>query len=470
MLPKWQPLVLTLGIASVSFVSASAAYAMSTTLPVAAAELGSKNAYGWGMAMFFSGSTLGVCIAGTLAPRVRPAHIQGFGLILFASGLLYAATADSGFALVVARAIQGVGSGIEVVSVYVLIARCYPPAQRPRMVALTSMALVLPGMVGPAVAGWVSTEYDWRLVFIGLGLAVLLASALTVIPSRHLAAQEKAGERRFLVGGVAAVAGLTLLQFGGLFSWQFSLPLMPPALGMVYIAFRAFMPPGTLALVPGAPAFTGMRALLSASYFGGQIWIPSMLLELHHMSPVRAGLTLIGAPLGWALGATWQGRIGVDAKTMPARRRHVALGATCAGLGMLAMLVSVMTPVPLAVLILLWTIAATGSGLAAASVTVLLLNTARTNNAGSIGSSLHLADTLASGTSIAIGTVIYQIQPFTSDHTGAYGLIFAGCTGLCIIAAFSSTASSIRTPEPDRKDQHADHDARTDVCHIRRCR
>lgn len=437
---KWRPLLLTVGLACVTFVSAAASYAMSTALPIAAADLGSKNAYGWGMAMFFSGSTLGVCLAAFFSGRARPAVIQAGGLATFALGLTLAAASTTGVVLVLARTIQGVGSGVEIVSVYVLIARCYGPSQRPRMVALINTTLVLPGMVGPAAAGWAATTFGWRWVFVALAGGVVVAAMLTIVPTRRLQAEGPSGRGwRSLGGGLAAIAGLTLLQFAGLAPWQVSIGLLPPALLLVVLAVRMFMPAGTMTLRPGTPAFTGMRALLAASYFGGQIWIPAMLLELHGMSAVHAGLTLIGAPLGWGLGAAWQGRIGVGEEAMAQRRRHVAIGASCSGVGMLAMLASAAVAFPLAVLIVLWTVAALGGGLAAASVTVLLLDSVKAQSAGTLGSSLQLAETLASGTAIALGTVVYQLKPFTDDRTGAFIVIFGGAAALSALAARSTT-------------------------------
>src|SRR5207245_1823448 len=46
--------------------------------------------------------------------------------------------------------------------------------------AMLSTAWVLPGLVGPAVAGIVADHASWRLVFFGLVPIVALAAALTL--------------------------------------------------------------------------------------------------------------------------------------------------------------------------------------------------------------------------------------------------------------------------------------------------
>ena len=70
--------------------------------------------------------------------------------------------------LVAARFVQGLGAGTIPPIAYVAIGRSLPEALRPRMFATLSTAWVLPGVIGPAIAGRVGETLGWRYVFLGL--------------------------------------------------------------------------------------------------------------------------------------------------------------------------------------------------------------------------------------------------------------------------------------------------------------
>ena len=69
--------------------------------------------------------------------------------------------------LVGARFIQGLGAGTIPPIAYVAIGRSLPERLRPRMFATLSTAWVLPGVIGPALAGLVGETLGWRYVFLG---------------------------------------------------------------------------------------------------------------------------------------------------------------------------------------------------------------------------------------------------------------------------------------------------------------
>ena len=82
--------------------------------------------------------------------------------------------------LVGARFLQGLGAGTIPPIAYVAIGRTLPESLRPRMFATLSTAWVLPGVIGPAIAGTVGETVGWRYVFLGLLPLIALAGALTL--------------------------------------------------------------------------------------------------------------------------------------------------------------------------------------------------------------------------------------------------------------------------------------------------
>ena len=100
---------------------------------------------------------------------------RSLGIGLFAIGLASAALAPSMEVLVAARFVQGLGAGTIQPIAYVAIGRRLPERLRPRMFATLSTAWVLPGVIGPAIAGTVGETIGWRFVFLGLLPLIALA-------------------------------------------------------------------------------------------------------------------------------------------------------------------------------------------------------------------------------------------------------------------------------------------------------
>src|SRR6185295_17373197 len=171
---------LTIGLVLNVTIVASEALAVSTIMPIVARDLGGIDLYGWVFSGFFLGSLLGIVVAGMLIDRGGLARPFVLGIGLFAIGLLIGGLAPSMAVLVGARVIQGFGAGAIPAVAYVSIGRALPERLRPRMFATLSTAWVLPGVIGPTLAGVVAETLHWRLVFLGLLPLIAVASFLTL--------------------------------------------------------------------------------------------------------------------------------------------------------------------------------------------------------------------------------------------------------------------------------------------------
>lgn len=431
---------LTVGIAGVSVAVSCMFYAVTTTLPVATRALGAPGAYGWTVAMFMGGNVFGVCVARLLATRLRPWLTELIGIVVFLLGLVMAALAPTVEVLVVARALQGIGAGIDMVIVYLLIGTAYRPDQRPSMVALTNYCLVIPGMVGPALAGWVAAEFGWRIVFAVLSVLLTAAGTVLVVAMRGRVAPTTDGvPMTYPLMGLVLIAGLVLLQLAGSTEIGTALLLLAAGLVVVIAAGRFLLPRHLLRFGSGHPGQFGMYGVLAAAYFGGQMWLPLMLIEVRHLSPAAAGLALLGAPLGWGLGAALQARAPVGRPGLAPRRRHVTIGATCTAVGMTALILAARTDLPLTVVLVVWMIAATGMGLATTSVTVLLFDAEHHAPAGATSAWFHLVHGVSLAVALALGTVVHAGATSRGIDGGiVFTLIFGVCIALCFVAAFAA--------------------------------
>ena len=118
--------------------------------------------------------------------------------------------------LVAARVIQGFGAGAIPAVAYVSIGRALPEHLRPRMFATLSTAWVIPGVIGPSLAGVVAENLNWRLVFLGLLPLIAIAVALTLAGdprrSRRRPTRRSASTRSPRTRGAACRVAIVLVD------------------------------------------------------------------------------------------------------------------------------------------------------------------------------------------------------------------------------------------------------------------
>ena len=167
---------------------AAEALAVSTAMPIVARDLGGLRLYGWVFSAFFLGSLIGISVVGGLIDeRGLIAPFVG-GLVLFAIGLLISGLAPTMETIVAGRFIQGLGGGAVPPVAYVAIGRSLPDNLRPRMFATMSTAWILPGILGPAIAGVVAQAFSWRWIFLGLLPLLAVSGSMAFRGLRGLAA------------------------------------------------------------------------------------------------------------------------------------------------------------------------------------------------------------------------------------------------------------------------------------------
>src|SRR3954454_10361619 len=152
--PEYRSLVL--GVVGVVVSVAFEAIAVATAMPVAARELDGLRSYGLAFSIFLTTSLLGMVAAGEISDRRGPVVPFVAASGIFALGLAIAGTAPTMWVLVVARGVQGLGAGLNIVSLYVVVARAFPEALRPRVFSAMSSGWIVPALIGPPIAGFLA--------------------------------------------------------------------------------------------------------------------------------------------------------------------------------------------------------------------------------------------------------------------------------------------------------------------------
>ncbi len=402
----WRPdrRALTLGLVLTITLVAFEALAISTVMPIVVRELGGLEWYGWVFSAFFLGSLIGIVVVGGLIDRGGLAVPFAAGLGLFGVGLLMGGLAPSMAVLVGARFIQGLGAGTIQPIAYVAIGRSLPDSLRPRMFATLSTAWVLPGVIGPAIAGTVGEAIGWRVVFLGLLPLIAVAGALTLGALRAVpgpaVAEHKAGDanrgRLPLALLVALGAGLTTV---GLTTGEAipTVALTATGLAIGIFALRRLTPPGTLLARPVLPAAVLLRGMLTFTFFGVDAFVSLALVGWRGLSATEAGIALTAATVTWTAGAWIQAR---GATRWPTQR-FVTAGFAVTIVGLASLLLVLRQDVSWLVAIPTFGIAGLGMGLAYSPLALIVLREATPDNQGASTSSLSLTDSL--GTALGTG-------------------------------------------------------------------
>ncbi|MFI8527838.1 MFS transporter [Promicromonospora sukumoe] len=196
--PGGQRLVL-IGMIALCSLGAFEALAVATAMPTIAVDLDGLRHYTFAFAVVFATSVVGMLTAGRWCDRTGPTPAMWTGVALFVVGLVVAGTATGMGALIAGRAVQGVGSGLFGVALYVLVARVFVAERRPAVFSAFAAAWVVPAIVGPGLAGLVVDHLGWRWVF--LGAAVLTVPAAILMRPGLTAAR---GEGRVSAEGVVS--------------------------------------------------------------------------------------------------------------------------------------------------------------------------------------------------------------------------------------------------------------------------
>ena len=151
------------------------------------------------------------------------------GLCIYATGSALTAASWSVPTLMLGWSIlEGVGAAMVMPALVALVAGNYQGSNRAVAYGVLGGVAGAGIAVGPILGGWVTTDFTWRLVFVGevvVALGILLGTRRIREPAR-----EGSAPRLDWIGGVLSAAGLALVVLGVLqaSNWGWLLPRNSP--------------------------------------------------------------------------------------------------------------------------------------------------------------------------------------------------------------------------------------------------
>lgn len=379
--------------------------AIATAMPAVALALDGLALYAPAFGATLATSIVGMVLAGEWCDK-RGAFVATLaGLATFLLGLLLAGLAPRMEVLVLGRAVQGLGSGVLGVALYVGVAQVTPAALHPRLFALFAAAWVVPGLVGPALASGLVAWLGWRSVFLAVAAAVPVAAALLLPALRR----GGAGSGAVLAWGrlrwAALAAGGALLLHGASqapVAWQ--LGVLGVGLIGAFWAAQHLLPAGSLRAAPGLPSVIVLRGLLAAAYASAEAFIPLMLNHRFGWSLGAAGVALSAGAVSWSLGSAVQARVQDEAR----RRQVFRLGFVLCATGLAVVLLPLRGGWPAGLVVAGWVAALVGVGLSFPMLSVLTLKLSAPAQQGQNTSALQLSDALVSSAALAGGGWLFD--------------------------------------------------------------
>jgi MFS family permease len=425
--PQRRPL--TLGLVLTITLVAAEALAVANAMPIVARDLGGLDLYGLVFSSFTAASLVGIVVAGLLIDRRGLGLPFIVGLTLFAIGLTISGAAVSMPMLIVGRLIQGLGGGAIPPLAYVAIGRSLPEPLRPPMFATLSTAWILPGLFGPAIAGFVAEQWNWRLVFFGL-LPVLLVSGamayrgLSKLEHRVVETSTALTTTRVRNGVLMGIG--VLLATTGL---QSDAPALVAGVGVPGLllagwAFLQLVPPGTLRAARGYPTAVLLRGVLTFSFFAIDAYVALLLQEVRGWSATEAGIALTAATLSWTGGSWVQARL----SSRYAHEAFVRVGFPIVAAGIAGMGLILLPQVPAWLAVPIFAFTGFGMGLTYAQFALIVLRDVPHDAQGEVTSGLTLSDSLgtALGLTIAGAFVATGIRAGAGPSPGLAAAIAAG--------------------------------------------
>ncbi|MFJ1760862.1 MFS transporter [Amycolatopsis sp. NPDC088138] len=432
---------------------------VTVALPTIKDQLGTgEAALQWISAGYALGFALTLITGGRLGDRYGTKKLFLLGMATFTIASLVAGLAPGIGALITARVVQGVGSGLMAPQVMSFVYTEFGDDERPRAMAICSSAFPIGGLAGPLLGGVITQGdlfgFGWRAIFlvnVPFGVLAVLG-ALVTMPTRP----GTPGQRIDRTGLVLLTAGLFALFYPVVQGRELHWPLWMvvllvaavPLLGAFAYQQRALARRGGEPLIPPdllryRNLTAGQAVLFTINAATGVFFVLTLHLQLGlGYSPLQTALTFLPAAAGIVLGGVVAVRLAV-----PLGRRlvAVAMAVLAVSLGVIALLVVTLGP-DLDAWALLGPAVTFGLGMGTAmnSLIIRAMSEVQPYQAGSASGLMNTTVQLGVATGIALfGTVFFARLPGGFEPATTTALALG--TGVLVVGLlFTAALPSVR--------------------------
>lgn len=276
-------------------------------------------------------------------------------VFIFELGSLICAVAPNSTALIVGRAIAGLGAAGVASGAFILVAFLAPPQKRPAYLGLIGASYGISAVIGPLLGGVFTERLSWRWCFyINLPIGGVAAAILVIffqLPPHVKPAEATFKEKMLQLDptGIVLILGAVIcyilaLQWGGVsLPWNSSTIIgLFVGFGLLLICFginewwlgeRAMVP---MRLLKNRYIYQGMAYsfTIAGTYFLVLYFLPIYFQVIDNVSPIQSGVRNLPLILAITL-ATVSSGIGVTVTGRPMPFMLVAAAVSTVGVGLL---------------------------------------------------------------------------------------------------------------------------------------
>ncbi|WP_280274801.1 MDR family MFS transporter [Nocardia wallacei] len=426
---------------------------IATAVLTITANLGGFAQFPWLFSIYLLAQAITVPIYGKLADTFGRKPVMLFGIAVFALGSLLCGLATSMVALIVFRAIQGIGAGAVQPMSMTIAGDIYTLEERATVQGYLASVWAASSVLGPLLGGVFSEYLSWRWIFlVNLPLAalagwMLVRSFRETAPRRQRRSVDYLGAA-LLAGGAGALI-LGLLEGGHSWAWFSPIGIAVFAGGAALLAL--FVVVERNAADPILPLWVFTRRivvtssvaslLVGAVMLGLTSYVPTFAQGVLGVGALVAGLAVGALTLGWPITASQAGRLYLRIGF----RGTALIGSVVAALGALSTLLlgadSGLWQVALSCFVV-----GAGLGLVATPTLIAAQTGAEWSERGVVTGANMFARSIGSAVGVAVFGALVNMRvgaagnPEPALLSAGIHLVFAGVASMAVVMVLAAAA------------------------------
>ncbi len=293
---------------------------LATAVPALVSDLGGFSQFPWLFSIYLLAQAVSVPIYGKLSDLVGRKPVMLAGIALFVLGSVLCGLAWNMPALIVFRAVQGLGAGAIFPMAMTIIGDLYTLRERPTVMGYTAAVWGLSSIIGPTIGGVFADYLTWRWIFF-INIPVGIAAAVTLWRRFDESVERRRHRIDFAGAGLLAVGGsllvLGLLEGGIAWAWDSpaSIGVLTSA-GVLLVAFGLVERRAAEPILPlwifGHRILNGTNAaslVVGVLLIGLVSYVPVYAQGVLGSSALVAGFAVAAMTIGWPISAALSGRL-----------------------------------------------------------------------------------------------------------------------------------------------------------------